>query len=132
MEATSTQREQVLALRRAGLGYKRIASVTGVAPTTIRRWVDPSFAERDRGRVSLAKHTTYRGTCERCGGPTTGCNGPGKAPKLCAVCFTEKRVPEHGTNSRYTSAKHKCRCDECRAAHAAYMLAYYRRKRAAA
>ena len=30
--------------------------------------------------------------------------------------IAQRPIPEHGTVSRYTSKKHKCRCDLCRAA----------------
>jgi hypothetical protein len=37
-------------------------------------------------------------------------------------------IYEHGTNARYVADR--CRCDLCRAAHAAYAREYNRRKRA--
>lgn len=74
----------------------------------------------------------YRGTCEECGAATSGCRGPGKAPRFCRTCTARQREPAHGTASRYSSAKWRCRCDACRAAWAAYMRGYYRRRRAAA
>lgn len=43
------------------------------------------------------------------------------------LCYThhlektnDEKEAEHGTHSRYTSAKHKCRCEDCRKAHAEY------------
>lgn len=34
-------------------------------------------------RSNRARKETYRGTCERCGAATTGCDGPGLAPRFC-------------------------------------------------
>lgn len=68
----------------------------------------------------------YRGICENCGGPTTGCFGPGLAPRLCVTCTNAAKEPAHGTYSRYTSSKWRCRCDLCRAANAAYQRGYRR------
>lgn len=46
-----------------------------------------------------------------------------KCQVLCRECHESKsareREPEHGTNSRYTSQKWRCKCSLCRAAHAA-------------
>lgn len=43
------------------------------------------------GAKSHARKESYRGTCERCGASTNGSDGPGKAPKLCAVCAPRVR-----------------------------------------
>lgn len=44
-----------------------------------------------------------------------------KCQILCYSCHKKKtekeRRPPHGTNSRYTSKKFRCRCDLCREAH---------------
>jgi len=44
---------------------------------------------------------------------------------LCDSCHKEKiaveRLPPHGTHSRYTSPTDPCRCNRCKAAHAARM-----------
>ena len=37
-----------------------------------------------------------------------------------AVTRPQVKIAEHGTNSRYNSKKHRCRCDLCRAANTAY------------
>jgi hypothetical protein len=40
------------------------------------------------------------------------------------------RPAAHGTNARYASARWRCRCDACRAAHAAAARRRYDRQRA--
>jgi len=47
-----------------------------------------------------------------------------KCQILCHECHkiktaAQRKIPEHGTVSRYTSKKHKCRCEPCRAANRA-------------
>jgi hypothetical protein len=76
-----------------------------------------------------------------------GCtSGPGGASQMCITCPDRKRkrepkpveaepskaerpAPQHGTVNMYSY--HKCRCDECRAAWAAYSLKYTHRHRQA-
>jgi hypothetical protein len=60
-------------------------------------------AARDRARAlnspsyqrelaaSRALKETYRGVCEGCGKPTTGCDGPGTARQLCLRCTAQAR-----------------------------------------
>jgi hypothetical protein len=40
--------------------------------------------------ASRALKERYRGQCERCGNPTSGCHGPGLAPTLCLSCSATK------------------------------------------
>lgn len=67
------------------LGAKAISRRIGVPHSTVFRWINPDAAERQRARARTLKET-YRGTCENCGQPTTGCDGPGSARRLCHHC----------------------------------------------
>lgn len=65
-----------------------IAALFGVSSTTVRRVVDPEFAQRDREWSAAAKQRR-RGVCERCGGETRyagkGSTANGCA-RLCEAC----------------------------------------------
>lgn len=37
-------------------------------------------------------------------------------------------LPEHGTRARYIHRREPCRCEECKAANAAYLSEYRRRR----
>jgi hypothetical protein len=52
--------------------------------------------EREQAR---ARKLRYGGRCEVCGGPTSGCNGRAKAPKVCAKCSPAFYAP------RYSAAR---------------------------
>lgn len=68
-------------------------------------------------------------TCPDCGGTMSAGNGHAYDPERCLACTRALRAPEHGTGSRYAGG---CRCDDCRAATAAYMREWRRGKRVAA
>ena len=76
-------RRRALELHREGLGYKRIARELGVGKTTVRHWIKPDAAERDR-QVSREAKRRRHGICERCGG-ATNYNGR-KGQPLCRYC----------------------------------------------
>lgn len=80
----STKEERVRqaeAMRDDGMVTREIAEALGVARSTVTAYLcDPDLAKQRRRRLA------YRGTCARCGGPTDGSNGPGKAPEHCASC----------------------------------------------
>ena len=70
-------------------GHKRIARELGVSASSVRRWLNPERAERDR-LLSRAAKKRRIGTCERCGGPTryNGKTVNGPSP-VCDVCAHE-------------------------------------------
>lgn len=47
-----------------------------------------------------ARKETYRGTCEECGAPTNGCNGPSKASRICATCAPSYYGPIQSARQR--------------------------------
>jgi hypothetical protein len=53
-----------------------------------------------------------------------------KAQREGRVIKTPNIEPEHGTRSRYTSSKHRCRCDLCRQANSTYQAGRARLVRA--
>lgn len=70
-------------MREDGLLLREIAGRFGISVKTAHDWInDPD------GRKLRARHESYSGECEVCGGPTTGCNGIDKAPTACMVCRT--------------------------------------------
>lgn len=72
---------RAIALRAEGWKLREIAGEFGVSLQAIHEWVtDPDGAKRG------ARKARYRGSCERCGGPTDGSDGPGKASKRCLAC----------------------------------------------
>jgi hypothetical protein len=51
--------------------------------------IEPGTGNRKREWCSgrCRKRTLYSGTCESCGGPTNGYNGPGTAATVCLACL---------------------------------------------
>jgi hypothetical protein len=75
--------QRIVALRRNGVSSREIAERYGMKTTYVRTILsDPD------GSKARARKERYRGTCRRCGGPTTGGDGRAKAPTTCASCFT--------------------------------------------
>lgn len=73
-------------MRCAGATYREITEKLGVPKQTVWMWhTDP-----DGTRAAELKRS-YAGECEVCGGPTSGCYGPGLAPAVCQSCITWKR-----------------------------------------
>ncbi len=88
----------------------------------------------ERPETVRARHERHRGTCADCGGPTSWPGGDNGPPTRCQACYRARRAAtakraEHGTRSRYEAG---CKCEACKAAHADYHRAMYRRQREAA
>lgn len=99
MTAPADARAEAVRLRsQEGLGCKRIARLLGVSPSTVRRWTNPEYAERQL-RLSREAKRRRRGVCERCGGETRysgGRNSSGTpVATLCARCGTQASVDHH-------------------------------------
>lgn len=79
-------RDQAVALRQTGLGYKTVARKVGISPSTVRRFTDAEYAERQR-RLSREAKRRRTGICVDCGGLTryNGTNGQ-DVSKRCASC----------------------------------------------
>lgn len=70
MTAPVDARVEAVRLRsQEGLGCKRIARLLGVSPSTVRRWTNPDYAERQL-RLSREAKQRRTGVCEICGGVT--------------------------------------------------------------
>lgn len=72
------------------VGYKRVAKRLGVSDSTVRRWLDPEYAEHQRVLSREAKRRRV-GVCSDCGGETR--YGGRRAP-VSRICFrcSEKRA----------------------------------------
>jgi hypothetical protein len=85
-------------------GIKRVAATLGVPTSTIARWVNPTYAERNR-RASRLRKQRRRGVCELCGGETRygGHGGSGNVSATCASCNAsrsrERGIAERGHGS---------------------------------
>lgn len=77
-------------LRDSGLSYREIGERAGVVPSTVRRWLNPEAAERNRQASREAKRRR-RQPCEDCGGPKSyDCaDNP-----CCAECQHEREYAE--------------------------------------
>lgn len=86
MRGTTVKSSEAVAeaqeMRERGLTYREIGEHFGVSLKTAFDWCNDPDLERSRERKE-----GYRGECVECGGPTTGCNGPDKAPKVCVECL---------------------------------------------
>lgn len=58
-----------------------IAELLGRSPSTIRNYLADPDGAKARNRKD-----SYRGTCEKCGAPTSGGNGKDQAKSLCVRC----------------------------------------------
>lgn len=101
--AVADLKPQVEALRAQGLGYVRIGRELGIGATSVRRLLDPEFAERQRRMSHDAKRRRV-GVCERCGaetrynGKTT--RGPSSLCKFCGEATNADRgVLKRGTGT---------------------------------
>jgi hypothetical protein len=86
----STRAERVAEaqrLRAEGLLLREIAERVGSKVKTVHSWLSDPDLSRLR-----ARHASYGGVCNTCGGPTTGTRGIGKAPERCAEC--QRWAPE--------------------------------------
>jgi hypothetical protein len=77
----ATNTAAILELRERGLTTAEVAAELGLGHSTVRNYLWDPDGSKDRARKD-----SYRGTCEDCGKPTTGSDGPALAPRLCAPC----------------------------------------------
>lgn len=69
-------------MRDNGFTLRECAEHFGVGVQTVHDWTtDPD------GSKLRARHESYRGECEVCGGPTCGSYGIDKAPTVCLDCL---------------------------------------------
>jgi hypothetical protein len=87
---------QIQRLERRGLATGEIADRLGLAASTVNIYRADPNGERQRQR-----RQRYQGACVECGRPTSGSNGPRRAPKRCRSCaggrrrnWSEQRVLE--------------------------------------
>lgn len=91
---------EILAMRANGLSSGQIAIKLGMKPRTVNN----IFSDPD-GEKMRARKEGYRGTCRRCGGPTTGGDGRAKAPTICAACCAiEQHENRYWTRARIVAA----------------------------
>jgi hypothetical protein len=77
---------QIERLGRRGLTTREIAEELGLARSTVNIYRADPDGERQRQR-----RQRYQGTCAGCGRPTSGSDGPERAPKRCRACAGERR-----------------------------------------
>ena len=115
-------------------GYKRVASELGIATTSVRRYVNPSFDERSR-KDSRAAKQRRTGVCARCGGETRY-NGrtTNGASSLCKTC-NDFHIQTHCKNGHPLIPENRVRigaggemCRLCRNARARERSARKRRE----
>lgn len=127
-DARTSRAAEAQALRAQGASWNQIAASLGVSATTARRWAKPGFQDRLYERSREAKQRRKQ-PCVRGCGNLTSWDRPGG---VCYECYTAEIEPPHGTHSRYTGPKYRCRCDACRAANTQAMRDWVARKKAAA
>src|SRR3990172_857896 len=72
------------------VGYQRVGKMLGLDRTTVRRWVNPEAAEKDRQYSREAKRRRT-GICKDCGGQTPYHGKRGKTVSdLCRACSLER------------------------------------------
>ena len=73
--------------REQGWSIAQIAHLLDRAPATVRGYLhDPT------GAKAKARKTSYAGSCERCGAPTSGADGKGRASRHCQRCKPQSRA----------------------------------------
>lgn len=82
MTASRTDRAALIAIL-VDCGYKHheIGTLLGLSRGGVRNLINDPTGEKQR-----ARRERYRGTCEDCGDPTDGSNGPAAASRRCARC----------------------------------------------
>jgi hypothetical protein len=73
--------------RQQGWSIAEIAHLLDRAPATVRGYLHDPTGEKDERRKA-----SYAGTCERCGTPTSGANGKGRASRYCQRCKPQSRA----------------------------------------
>jgi hypothetical protein len=72
--------------RQQGWSIAQIAQLLNRAPATVRGYLhDPT------GEKAKARKAGYAGACERCGAPTSGADGKGRASRHCQRCKPQSR-----------------------------------------
>ena len=72
--------------RQQGWSIAQIARLLDRAPATVKGYLhDPT------GEKAKARKAGYAGTCERCGAPTSGADGKGRASRHCQRCKPQSR-----------------------------------------
>lgn len=88
MTTTRAERvDEILRMRSQKISTPIIAAALGLAPNTVRNYLNDPDGAKERARKA-----TYGGTCETCGAKTDGSNGRALAPKVCARCW---RLAQH-------------------------------------
>jgi AcrR family transcriptional regulator len=78
--------DEIEELAARGLRTDEIAEKLGLARSTVNKYRrDPD------GDLERARRERYRGRCRRCGRPTRGSDGPGRAPEWCPECAPLRR-----------------------------------------
>ena len=89
--------ERARALYLSGHGYRPVARLLGISPSSVRRYVDSDYAERNRRQSREAKRRRT-GICRECGGVTLY-NGRKKGTAVSTLCAACSRRLQH--ESRY-------------------------------
>jgi hypothetical protein len=87
--ALGRRRNVLLAQHHRELGWSiaQIAHLLDRAPATVRGYLhDPT------GDKAKARRASYAGACERCGTPTSGADGKGRASRHCQRCKPQSRA----------------------------------------
>lgn len=79
-------RRRAAELHAQGFGWKEIGRELGVPYSTVIRWLNPAYAERQR-QSDRARKESMRGVCVDCGAATSWGNGVVGEPSLrCSTC----------------------------------------------
>jgi hypothetical protein len=86
-----------LILHQAGLPTKQIARVLHSSQTTVRRWTDPDYKQREL-IANRTRKIGYRGTCLDCGNTTSYSGHSTRASERCLPC----RIQYEHDNQQWT------------------------------
>lgn len=87
-----------------GFSNRKIAQALNISPTSVRRWLDPDYAERDR--IAARKYKQQRtGICKECGGVTRYNGHKNPVSDICAACLHNvQHDARHWTQERIIEA----------------------------
>jgi hypothetical protein len=86
--------DEIQRLRAQGLGPTKIAKLMGMTFAAVKHYYyDPDLSKQ------RARKASYGGTCERCGGPTSGSEGRHKVPTVCFQCLYNPWTRERAVDS---------------------------------